>query len=647
MPREISSMSYTQELLREKFPSKQDVITEITNLEAILNLPKATEHFVSDLHGEYNAYDHILRNGSGNIKQKIVENLGGRLTPKNIQEFATLIYYPEDKITFQKENTKDQDDLEQWYLNTIARLIELLKITATKYTRSKVRKAMDPNFVYITEELLYNDQQEPDKRNYYNKILRNLVELQQADKFIIATCYTIQRLVVDHLHVIGDIYDRGPLPDKIMETLMAYHSLDIQWGNHDVLWLGAASGSALCLMNLLRICARYNNLSIIEDAYGINLRHLSMFAEKNYHDIPAFRPKTVEDASFILPDEKKQITQIHQAVTVIQFKLEGQLCQRRPELELQKLPLLDKIDWVKKEVTIEGKKYSLINTCFGTVDPKNPYELNAEELEITRSLLYSFMHATKLRKHLDFMMDKGSMYKCYNGNLLFHGCIPVEKDGEFQSFAYQGKKYAGRTLLDFCEKELRTAYAHPEVTDDFATDMTWYLWQGPLSPLFGKHAMTTFARYFVAAPETHTERKNAYFALRKEEWFCRKLMSEFSLDPETGYVINGHTPVKKGQQPILANKKMIVIDGGYSKAYQPTTGIGGYTLLYNSYGLQLVTHHPFTTREDAIKNGRDIISTKRVVNQEIKRQTVADTDIGKQIKENLQLLRELLGEYDK
>ena len=351
-------MSYVEKLVREKFPTKQAIITEITNLEAILNLPKATEHYVSDLHGEFNAFDHTLRNGSGNVKQKIVENFAGRLTPKNIQDFATLIYYPEDELAFQKGELPDQEALEQWYLNTISNLIELLKVTATKYTRSKVRKALNPDFVYITEELLYNDQQEHDKKNYYNKILRNLVDLKQSDYFITATCYTIQRLVVDHLHVIGDIYDRGPAPDKIMETLMRYHSVDIQWGNHDVLWLGAVAGSALCMMNLLRICARYNNLAIIEEAYGINLRHLSMFAEKNYEDNEAFRPKTLENEEFVMPDEKLQITQIHQAVAVIQFKLEGQLKKRRPEFKLDEMVLLNQINWEKNEIKIDGLNYN-------------------------------------------------------------------------------------------------------------------------------------------------------------------------------------------------------------------------------------------------------------------------------------------------
>lgn len=639
-------MSFTQELLQEKFPTRQAVITEITNLEAILNLPKATEHFVSDLHGEFSAFDHILRNGSGNIKQKILENFGGKLTAKSIQEFATLVYYPADKLAFQKQQMTGEK-LDQWYLDTFSRVIKLLKVSATKYTRSKVRKAMDPSFVYITEELLYTDQQQLDKRNYYNRILQNLLELGQADKFIIATCNTIQRLIVDHLHVIGDIYDRGPQPDKILDRLINYHSVDIQWGNHDIIWIGAASGSALCMMNLLRICARYNNLSIVEDSYGINLRHLSMYAEHNYQDLAAFYPRMVKGEKRPKESELRLISQMQQATAVIQFKLEGQLKQRHPDWNLFEVGLLDQIDWENNTVKIGKEKYPLINTCFATVDHAHPFELTAEEKAVTVGLLNSFRRSTRLRRHLEFLMKKGKMYETANGNLLFHGCIPVDEKGNLQALECQHESYAGQALLNFFEKQLRAAYANPEIRDDLATDWTWYLWQGQLSPLFGKHAMATFARYFVKEEKTHAEQKNAYFKLRHQEWFCRQLLQEFGLNPETGHIINGHTPVKKGHQPIMANKKMIVIDGGYSKAYQPTTGIGGYTLLYNSYGLQLITHHPFTSKADAIKNGTDIISTKRVVNQELKRQTVADTDTGAALKQKIRHLHQLLADYDK
>lgn len=634
-------VAYTQSLLAEKFPTKEAVITEIMNLEAILHLPKGTEHFVSDLHGEYGAFDHILRNGSGNVKQKIKETFEGRLTEKNLQDFAILIYYPEDKLDYQKKQLKNNEDLQQWYLDTISHLLELLQVVATKYTRSKVRKAMDPNFVYITEELLYTDPHELDKRNYVDQLMKNLVTMGVTDEFIIATCYTIQRLVVDHLHVIGDIYDRGEHPDMIMDKLMNYHSVDIQWGNHDMLWIGAAAGSQLCMLNLLRICARYNNLAIVEDAYGISLRHLSKFAEENYTENPAFTPKLVKGDTYNFQGEQLQLTQIQQAVAVMQFKLEGQVIAREPDFKMDEQALLGKIDYQKKSIQLHGKVYLLDNTCFKTIDPQDPYSLTIEEKQILSGLTQSFINSKALRHHLDFLMEKGSMYLCYNGNLLVHGCLPVDVKGNFLAFTYAGKKYAGKELLEFFENQVRKAYTTPFCEDEHPADIVWYLWQGPVSPLFGKQEMTTFERYFIKDKKTHEEKRNPYFALRKNEAFCDKLLEEFGLD-HNGHVINGHTPVKRGHDAIQANGKMLVIDGGYSKAYQPTTGFGGYTLLYNSYGLQLVAHHPFTSKEDSIKNGQDIISTTRVVNNELNRKLVADTDIGKHLQKNVVLLRALL-----
>lgn len=632
-------MTYTRRLLAEKFPTREAVVTEIMNLEAILHLPKATEHFVSDLHGEYSAFDHILRNGSGNVYQKIKETFGSRLTKKSLQDFALLIYYPEDKLRLQEQKLS-QVDLEQWYLDTIIRLLELLKMVASKYTRSKVRKALDPNFVYITEELLYTDQAQEDKRNYFNQLLKNLVKMGVVKEFIKESCYTIQRLVVDHLHVIGDIYDRGEHPDLIMETLMNYHSVDIQWGNHDMLWIGAASGSELCMLNLLRICARYNNLATVEDAYGISLRHLSKFAEETYGLNPAFLPNLVKGDSFSFRGEQLQLTQLQQALAIMQFKLEGQVIARQPDFKMEQTALLSKIDYQAQTIKLNKRTYQLENTCFDTIDPKHPYQLTPEEEQIILGLRQSFVNSKALRKHLDFLVNKGSMYLTYNGNLLVHGCLPVDEAGNFLAFNYQGKAYAGRALLDFFDDQVRYAYNHPE-GDQTAQDLIWYLWQGPISPLFGKQQMTTFARYFIKDKASHEEVRNPYFKLRKQEEFVKKLLGEFGLDV-SGHVINGHTPVKRGHEAILANGRMIVIDGGYSKAYQPTTGFGGYTLLYNSYGLQLVAHHPFTSKEETLKSGQDIISTTRVVNHELKRKLVADTDIGRQLQENIALLKTML-----
>ncbi|WP_416354208.1 fructose-1,6-bisphosphatase [Agrilactobacillus fermenti] len=633
-----------RELLREKYPTKDAITTEIINLKAILNLPKSTEAFMSDIHGEFPAFDHVLRNASGNIKLKIEELFNGQMTPKTQQVFAFLVYYPTERLAIVKQQFSCPEDLHQWYLDTFDDLLKLLKYCATKYTRSKVRKALAPEFVYITEELLYGDFHTADKHEYYAQITDDIIQLHSADNFIISLCHTIQRLVVDHLHVVGDIYDRGPAPDKIMDRLMQHHSVDLQWGNHDILWLGGAAGSSLCVANLLRICARYDNLSIVEDSYGINLRHLSLLAEKYYDDNPGFRPKLTQPNEQPSEAELRQITKIHQAIAIIQFKLEGPVIDRRPEFKMQQRKLLDKISKDRKTITIDGKTYPLINGCFQTVDPNDPYKLLPEEQEVIDQLTAAFKNSEKLHKHMDFFMKKGSMYLTYNNNLLIHGCVPVDKKGNFEGLTLNGKLYKGKALFDLLERNLRESYIDPNQQDDLATDLLWYLWTGPVSPLFGKRVMATFERYFIADKATHVEEMNSYYSLRHEPWFIEEMLAEFGVDPKTGHVINGHTPVKKGQSPILAGGKMLVIDGGFSKAYQKTTGIGGYTLLYNSYGLQLVTHQPFTTREKAIADLADIVSTKRVVEQELARKTVAETDIGTELKKQVRQLMELLAD---
>lgn len=645
--KQTNEQKYLRDLMEERFPTKEAVVTEIMNLEAILHLPKATEHFVSDLHGEYSAFDHILRNGSGNIKNKIQAVFGGRLTPSRLQNFASLIYYPEEKLEYKKRQLEKDEDgaLEQWYLDTIQRLLELLQFVSTKYTRSKVRKALEPNFAYITEELLYTDPQEFDKRSYVDQLMKNLVSMGVTDEFIIATCYTIQQLVVDHLHVLGDIYDRGEHPELIMDRLMTYHSVDIQWGNHDMLWVGASAGSALCMLNLLRISARYNNLATIEDAYGISLRHLSRFAEENYGDNAAFRPKLLEGDSFNFEGERLQLTQIQQAVAIMQFKMEVQTIAREPDFQMDDRALLTKIDYDKKTIHLQDKIYQLTNTCFELIDPQDPGQLTSEEQELIDGLLHSFIDSKSLQRHLGFLVNKGSMYVRYNNNLLLHGCMPVTEKGEFLPFKYHGQEYRGKQLVDLFDRQVRHAYNDPCAGNHSAADLIWYLWQGPISPLFGKKAMTTFERYFIEDKTAHEEVRNPYFQLRHDESFVDSLLQEFGLNSDDGHVINGHTPVKRGHDAIMANGKMLVIDGGYSKAYQPTTGFGGYTLLYNSYGLQLVEHHPFTSKEDSIVNGTDIVSARRVVNHEVHRKSVADTDTGVRLKENVRLLRKLLEEY--
>jgi fructose-1,6-bisphosphatase III len=630
------------DLLAQKYDCEEKVVTEIINLEAILNLPKGTEHFVSDLHGEYQAFQHVLRNGSGNVKEKIKDLFQDVLTEKEMNEFATLIYYPEEKLQLIKNTFISDQEVNQWYIVIIYRLIKLISYASSKYTRSKLRKALPKQFVYIIEELLYKADDSTNKEQYYTKIVQQIISLGQAEKLIMGLAYTTQRLVVDHLHVVGDIYDRGPEPDKIMETLINYHSVDIQWGNHDVLWIGAFAGSKVCLANIIRICARYNNLDIIEDVYGINLRPLLNLAEKYYSDNPAFRPKVQTDSK-ISDHEQQQITKIHQAIAMIQFKLEMPIIKRRPNFNMSERLLLEKINYEKNEITIQGKTYQLVNSCFTTVNPEQPEQLLEEEEQVIERLLFSVQHSEKLARHMNFLMKKGSLYLKYNGNLLIHGCIPLDEEGNMEKMVIENQTYAGRELLDIFEHYLRHAFAHPEETDDLATDMVWYLWTGEYSSLFGKRAMTTFERYFIRDKGTHKEKKNPYYHLREKEEICRKILTEFGLNPDQGHIINGHTPVKEieGENPIKANGKMLVIDGGFSKAYQSTTGIAGYTLLYNSYGMQLVAHKQFNSKEDVLHNGTDVLSVKRLVDKELERKKVIETNVGEELLQEIDILKSL------
>lgn len=632
------------DLLVEKYDSEEEVVTEIINLEAILNLPKGTEHFVSDLHGEYNAFQHVLRNGSGNVKEKIKDLFKEELSQKEMDEFATLVYYPEEKLDMMNSSFERSDQLYQWYADTIERMIKLVSFASSKYTRSKVRKALPTQFVYIIEELLYKKDELENKKEYYTEIIQRIISLGQAPKLISGMAYAIQNLVVDHLHVVGDIYDRGPDPDKIVDKLMTYHSVDIQWGNHDVLWIGAFAGSKVCLANIIRICARYDNLDIIEDVYGINLRPLLNLAEKYYEDNPAFRPKINAKEKNVSKEEILQITKIHQAISIIQFKLESAIIKRRPDFHMERRLLLEKINYYNNTIELNGVTYQLENTCFATIDPKDPGVLLKEEEEVIEKLLFAIQHSEKLARHMNFLMKKGSLYLPYNGNLLIHGCIPLNNDGTMKTMVIDGQEYAGKKLLDIFEYYLKASFAHPKTTDDLATDMIWYLWSGENSSLFGKKDMTTFERYFIKEKETHKEEKNAYYKLREDEAICRNILAEFNLNPDQGHIINGHTPVEEinGENPIKANGKMIVIDGGFSKAYQSKTGIAGYTLLYNSYGMQLVAHKQFTSKEDVLLNGTDILSVKRLVDRELRRKKVLETNVGEKILEQITDLKHLL-----
>ncbi|MDH0600452.1 fructose-1,6-bisphosphatase [Latilactobacillus sakei] len=627
--------------LSDKYPTKMAVTSEIINLKAILNLPKPTEAFMSDLHGEYDAFQHLIRTGAGNLRQKINELFSGEMTPETMQAFAFLVYYPTERLAL-KHKALSENELNQWYLTTFKRMIDLLKFVSTKYTRSKVRKAMAPDFVYITEELMYGDVANVDKKRYFQEITATIIELGQADALIIATSHTIQRLVVDQWHIIGDIYDRGPHPDLIVDQLTQLPAVDVQWGNHDILWFGAASGSELCLLNLLRICARYNNLAIIEETYGIDLTDLVRFAAQHYQANSAFMPVEDPNQGPLTRAEKLKISQVQQALAIMQFKLELTVIKRHPEFNMDHRLLLSQVDFKRRILHLNGQEYPLENTCFQLVDPENPEALTVEESQIIADLLAAFTRCQKLRKHLTFLIDHGSMYRIYNQNLLFHGCLPVDAEGHFLTLTLANQNYAGKQLLDFFDQQIRSSFNHPLHQANLSTDLLWYLWTGPLSPLFGKNAMTTFERYFCPEPETHVETKNAYYSLRHDADFIQQLLSEFNLSPETGHILNGHTPVKKGHDPIMANRQMIVIDGGFSKAYHHTTGIGGFTLLYNSYGMQLVTHQPFTTKADAIANMKDIISTRRVIDQVSQRQRVSQTNIGAAIKTEIEQLQTLL-----
>ncbi|MBC1762560.1 fructose-1,6-bisphosphatase [Listeria welshimeri] len=643
---ETNDMKYLQ-LLATEYPTIAKTATEIINLEAIMNLPKGTEHFLSDVHGEYSAFEQVLRNGSGVVKRKIRDIFGEELDDAEINSLSTLIYYPEEKMDLIAD---EMDDIHAWYRTTLFRLIELCQYVASKYTRSKVRKAMPEDFAYILEELLQENYNEDDKKMYYEEILQHIISLDRAEEFISALARLIQQLVVDHLHIVGDVYDRGPYPDKIMDTLMHYHSVDFQWGNHDILWMGAASGSRVCAANVIRISARYLNLDILEDSYGISLRPLALFADEMYKNDPCayFQPKNEDNIDY----SKAEITQIarmHKAIAIIQFKLEGEIINRRQEFDMNHRLLLDFIDYTNGTIHIKGKDYDLLDSHFPTIDPENPYKLTTAEQELIEKIMASFKNCRRLQKHVQFLYAKGSMFLTYNGNLLYHGCIPLHEDGTFMEMKLRGKKFAGKELLEQFEILTREAYVRPPGTKEkkYACDIVWYLWTGAVSSLFGKSEMTTFERYFVADKETHVEEKNPYYNLRNDEKVCKQILEEFGLDGDCGHIINGHTPVKegKGESPIKASGKMLVIDGGFAKAYHKKTNLAGYTLLFNSYGLQLVSHQPFTSKEDAIKNETDILSTRQVIEMEINRKRVRDTDIGKKLNEQAEDLKKLLSAY--
>lgn len=630
--------------LSELFPSIAAASTEIINLQAIVNLPKGTEHFLTDIHGEYEAFAHVLKNGSGSVKRKVDDVFANTMSSRDKQTLATLIYYPWEKMERIREEEQNMDD---WYKIMLYRLIEVAKRSASKYTRSKVRKALPKDFAYVIEELITEKSGMTDKESYYNSIISTIIQIGRAEEFIVALCELIQRLVVDHLHIVGDIYDRGPGPHLIMDKLMEYHSVDIQWGNHDILWMGAAAGQKCCIANVIRICARYGNLDILEDGYGINLLPLATFAWKQYAKDPCecFLLKEQDNCK---PQELELNMKMHKAISVIQFKVEGQAAELYPEFGFQRRNFLDKINYEEGTITIGGKIYQLLDDYFPTIDPKNPYQLSAEEEEIMNRLVKAFQSCEKLQRHMRFLLNKGSLYKIYNSNLLYHGCVPLNDDGSLRKVKIYGKSYQGRTLYDVMESYVRKGFFAVDPDEKKkGRDLMWYIWQGADSPLFGKDKMATFERYFLAEKELWKEKKNAYYLLLEDENVMNGILDEFGLDREISHIINGHVPVKtkNGENPVKCGGKVLVIDGGFSKAYQKETGIAGYTLIYNSYGLILAAHDPFESTEAAIEKERDIHSDSVIVKRTLERKTVGDTDVGKVLKERIADLEALLDAY--
>lgn len=638
-------MKYLQ-LLSENYSNIDKASSEIMNLKAILNLPKGTEHFLSDIHGELESFRHVLKNASGVIKNHINEIFGVTLRDAEKKSLATLIYYPEQKL---EQIAQTEPDMKDWYKITLHRLIHICKVVSSKYTRSKVRKALPKDFSYIIEELLHEDSVGSDKQMYYSEIINTIIELYQADRFVIALAHLIQRLSIDQLHVIGDIYDRGPSAAKIMDILSDYHSVDIQWGNHDISWMGAAAGCQALICNVIRIQARYANLDTIEEDYGINLIPLAAFAMDQYANDPCtqFEPKSTEG---VLSDKDfNMIAKMHKAISIMQWKAEAMIIKRHPEFHMENRLLLDKIDFEKGTIDIEGTVYKMNDMNFPTIDPQNPYAFTKEEEEVMAKIKSSFVNSEKLQAHTRMLFAKGSMYKIFNSNLLFHGCIPMNEDGSLKTVTFQGRKYVGRSYLDAVERSVREGYfnkAHTEAKRE-CMDLTWYLWCGEDSPLFGKKKMTTFERYFIDDKASHEEVKNPYYSLRNDQSVCENILAEFGLLPSRSHIINGHVPVKvkKGENPIKANGRMIVIDGGFAKAYQKQTGIAGYTLIYNSHGLILVSHEPFESTDVAIAQEKDILSSTVALQYSQERIRVRDTDIGKNIQKNINDLEKLLYAY--
>lgn len=644
----IKDMRYIR-LLSNTFPTIAAASTEIINLQAILNLPKATEHFVADIHGEYEAFQHILKNASGNIKRKVNDLFGNTLREVEKRELCTLIYYPEQKLELVKASEPDIND---WYHITLHHLVAVCRDVSSKYTRSKVRKSLPKDFSYIIQELLHERSEDKNKANYVNVIVDTIISTGRADDFIVAISNVIQRLAIDQLHILGDVYDRGPGAHRIMDLLETYHSWDITWGNHDIIWMGATAGNDACMCSVIRLSLRYANLVTLEDGYGINLVPLATFAMEAYGDDPCteFLPKTDAGTGAIDEKTRQLIAKEHKAIAVLQFKLEGQLYEKHPEWKMKGRAMLERVNYEKGTIDIDGKEYKLSSCSFPTVDPKNPNKLTKEEEILVEKLHHSFEVSEKLHKHIKLMLSHGCMYSIWNNNLLFHASIPLCEDGTMKNVEiYPGNTVNGQQLMTDIGMLIRCAFQNDSSQKmiDYAKDYFMYLWCGPDSPLFDKSKMATFERYFIKEKETHEEKKGYYFILRNKEEICDNILKAFGVTDPNRHIINGHVPVKavKGESPIKANGRLMVIDGGFSQAYHHETGIAGYTLVYHSRGFQLVQHEPFTSTEDAIIRGTDIKSTTQIVEMSSRRMLVADTDKGKELNAQIDDLQELLYAY--
>lgn len=642
---ENQDLAYLQ-LLARQYPSIRAASSAIINLSANLELPKGTEHFLSDIHGEYEAFSHVLRSGSGALKRKIDELFSGELNTQDRQDFATLIYYPEQKLPLLLKTIPDP---RPWFQDTLFRLIRLCRNVSSKYTRAAVQEALPSDFANIITELLHEQEETENRLAYYQQIIDTIIDTGSAGAFIVAISKLIQRLAVARLHILGDVYDRGPGPHKIMDALVDYHNLDFQWGNHDILWMGAAAGSEACMANVIRIALRYASMETLINGYAISLMPLVSFAMQTYQDDACrpFTPKPSGEEEFT-DNEILLMARMHKAIAVIQLKLEAQVIQRNPYFQMQDRLLLDQIEFERGKVCVDGKDYSLTDSNFPTIDPAQPYRLTPQEEIVVEKLKFSFAQSERLQKHARFLLSKGSMYRIHNGNLLYHGCIPMNPDGSFTALSDDGQQYTTKSLMEWFDRLVRQGFlASRKERRQSGQDAMWYLWSGQHSPLFGKRKMATFERYFIDDKTTHKEKMNPYYDYRDQEETAQRILREFGLNAEEAHIINGHVPVKvkAGENPVKANGRLLVIDGGFSKAYQAKTGIAGYTLIFNSYGLLLASHQPFESTQKAIEEARDMRSHTEILETNTTRILVKDTDTGREMKKRIEELKALLQAY--